>query len=107
MVVVEIEVIIHSGGYLSISVEPNARGAMEVGPQIKAPLCAGSQHYVSLSIGNLCTSSISGRSRRDCAYLHREFKQLITKAILFFYYYFLQTKLINHITQDAHYAKLN
>lgn len=51
--------------------------------------------------------SISGRSRRDCAYLHREFKQLITKAIFFFYYYFLQTKLINQITQDAHYAKLN
>lgn len=51
--------------------------------------------------------SISGRSSRDCAYMHREFKQLITKAIFFFYYYFLQTKLINQITQDVHYAKLN
>ena len=56
MVVVRMEIIIRSGDYLNTYAEPKARRPMEVGPQTKHPLCTGSQHCISLLIGNLHTS---------------------------------------------------
>lgn len=100
------EIIISSGEYFNTCAEPKARAELKAGPHSRHHFSpAPSVASVHGQLVHL--ESISGRSSRDCAYLHREFKQLITKAIFFFYYYSLQTKLINQIAQDAHYAKLN